>query len=130
MQTGPLGAHPEGESSSSIQVCPSAGVAAQPGRLPLDLHGKRVYVEWDPHAPVTPLGQLVYFSQFLATAGVYRDWVGACPVQYTSPNIPELNDVLGTITLSILAGNRRSAHVTALRDDTVNPTGLGAGWVL
>ena len=48
MQTGPLGAHPEGESSSSIQVCPSAGVAVQPGRLPLDLHGKRVYVEWDP----------------------------------------------------------------------------------
>jgi len=47
-----------------------------------------------------------------------------------SPNAPSLNDLLGTITLSILAGNRRYAHVTALRGDTVNPQGLGMSRVL
>jgi hypothetical protein len=96
----------------------------------LDVHGKRLYVEWDPYAPVTPLGQLVYFSQFLATAGLFRDWVADCPLQYTSPNAPSKTDVLGTVALSILAGNRRYAHVTALRGDTVNPQGLGMSRVL
>jgi hypothetical protein len=98
--------------------------------VPLDLHGKRVYVEWDPYAPVTPLGQLVYFSQFLASAGLFGKWVDDCPLHYESPNAPSLNDLLGTITLSILAGHRRYAHVTALRGDTVNPQGLGMSRVL
>ena len=47
-----------------------------------------------------------------------------------SPNAPSLNDLLGTIALSILAGHRRYAHVTALRGDTVNPQGLGMSRVL
>lgn len=99
-------------------------------RLPLDLHGGRVHVEWDPHAPVTPLGQLVYFSQFLATAGLFAEWVRECPLVYTSPNAPSLTDVLGTQTLAILAGNKRYAHVTALRGDNINPQGLGMSRVL
>lgn len=105
-------------------------MALAPARVPLDVHGKRLYVEWDPHAPVTPLGQLVYFSQFLATAGLFRDWGADCSLQYTSPNAPAKTDVLGTMALSILAGNRRYAHVTALRGDTVNPQGLGMSRVL
>jgi len=32
---------------------------------------------------------------------------------------------LGTITLSVLAGQLRYAHNTGLRADTVNPVGLG-----
>ena len=32
---------------------------------------------------------------------------------------------MGTITVAILAGQNRYAHVTALRADTVNPRGLG-----
>jgi len=30
--------------------------------LAVDTHGRRIYVEWDPASPVTPLGQLVFFS--------------------------------------------------------------------
>ena len=37
----------------------------------VDTLGRRMRVEWDPEAPVTPLGQLVFFSQFLATAGIF-----------------------------------------------------------
>lgn len=122
------GAHRAGDS----KILP-AGVAEQvlqSNRLALDLHGGRVYVEWDPYAPVTPLGQLVYFSQFLATAGLFSEWVSDCPLRYTSPNAPTLTDVLGTSTLAILAGSKRYAHVTALRGDTVNPPGLGMSRVL
>src|SRR5579864_523044 len=111
LQIAPIGAHPEGEPKSSIVSSSVSAAALQPARVPLDLHGKRIYVEWDPYAPVTPLGQLVYFSQFLATAGLFRDWVGDCPLVYTSPNAPAVTDVVGTNTLSILAGNRRYAHV-------------------
>jgi hypothetical protein len=128
LQIAPIGAHPQGERNSSV-ICPS-NLALAPARLALDVHGKRLFVEWDPQAPVTPLGQLVYFSQFLASAGLFADWVGDCPLKYSSPNAPGLNDVLGTITLSILAGNRRYSHVTALRGDTINPQGLGMNRVL
>jgi hypothetical protein len=130
LQIGPVGAHPEGEPETSILTSRQASGILQPSRIPLDVHGKRLYVEWDPYAPVTALGQLVYFSQFLATAGLFRDWVADCPLQYSSPNAPSKTDVLGTLTLSILAGNRRYAHVTALRGDTVNPQGLGMDRVL
>src|SRR5712671_7662524 len=121
-------AHPPGE--SKILPPGGAGKALQTNRLPVDLHRRRLYVEWDPHAPVTPLGQLVYFSQFLATAGLFSEWVADGPLRYTSPNAPSLTDVLGTGTLAILAGNKRYAHVTALRGDTVNPKGLGMSRVL
>jgi len=87
--------------------------------------GRRIRVEWDPAAPVTPMGQLVYFAQFLATAGLFSDWVRNCPLLYTSPNAPAKQDVLGTLTLAILAGHHRYAHITALRCDQVNPLGLG-----
>lgn len=120
--------HPSGERKTL-----PGGVAEQvlkTNRLAVDLHGRRVYVEWDPYAPVTPLGQLVYFSQFLATAGLFSEWVADCPLSYTSPNSPSLTDVLGTATLAILAGSKRYAHVTALRGDTINPAGLGMSRVL
>ncbi len=101
-------------------------VPAAPARpLAVDTHGRRFHVEWDPHAAVTPLGQLVFFSQFLATAGLFRDWVQTCPLTFTRPNAPLLPDLLGTMTLAVLAGQNRCAHVTALRADAVNPQGLG-----
>jgi hypothetical protein len=43
----------------------------------------------------------------------------------TSPNAPRKRDLLGTVMLSVLAGHRRYAHVTALRCDPVNPPLLG-----
>jgi hypothetical protein len=82
-------------------------------------------VEWDPLAPVTPFGQLVFFAQFLATSGLYSKWVAACPLHYRSGNAPKVRDVLGTAVLAVLSGAWRYAHVTALRGDRVNPKGLG-----
>lgn len=37
--------------------------------------GCRVWGEWDPAVSVTPMGQWVYFAQFLATAGLFAEWV-------------------------------------------------------
>jgi hypothetical protein len=93
--------------------------------LVVDTHGRRFHVEWDPDAPVTAMGQLVFFIQFLAVAGLFADWVRACPLRFTSHNAPLKGDVLGTFTLAILSGQNRYSHVTALRGDTVNPQGLG-----
>lgn len=115
-QIAPVRVHPEGE---GLEVQRSAATCT------VDTHGRRVHVEWDPDAPVTPLGQLVFFSQFLATAGLFRDWVKSCPLRFESPNAPGLTDLLGTILLAILSGQHRYSHVTALRADTVNPSGLG-----
>src|SRR6266576_4394471 len=124
------GSHPEGETKFSSAVAQVADKILQPGRVALDVPGPRIHVEWDPAAPVTPLGQLVYFSQFLATGGVYACWIADCPLRYTSPNAPKVGDVLGTLTLAILAGSKRYAHVTALRGDTINAQGLGMSRVL
>jgi hypothetical protein len=122
LQIARLEAHPGGEVLDPRLLAAQA-VLATP--LPVDTPGRRFHVEWDPDAPVTPLGQLVFFSQFLATGGLYANWVRACPLRFKSPNAPALTDLLGTITLAILAGHNRYAHVTALRGDTVNPQGLG-----
>lgn len=91
----------------------------------VDTLGRRIRVEWDPNAAVTPMGQLVYFAQFLATSGLFSDWVKDCPLSYTSPNAPAKQDVLGTQALAILAGHNRYSHITALRSDKVNPVGFG-----
>jgi hypothetical protein len=87
--------------------------------------GRRFHVEWDPLAPVTPLGQLVFFCQSLATSGLYSKRVATCPRRYRSPNAPSVREVLGISVLAILSGAFRYAHVTALRGDQVNPPGLG-----
>lgn len=122
LQIAPLACHPQGE---VLDPHAAAAHAVLDRPLAVDTHGRRFHVEWDPQAAVTPLGQLVFFSQFLATAGLFRDWVQACPLSFTSHNAPLLPDLLGTITLAILAGQNRYAHVTALRADSVNPQGLG-----
>lgn len=120
--------------SSALLIAHSLGEALRPpsaagtptsAPFPVDTHGRRFHVEWDPQAPVTPLGQLVFFSQFLATAGLFSDWVKDCPLRFCSPNAPTLTNLLGTITLSVLAGQFRYSHITGLRADTVNPIGLG-----
>jgi hypothetical protein len=71
--------------------------------------GGRVHVQWDDTASATPHGQLVFFAEFLATAGVFEGWVLERPIRYTSPNAPLTRDVLGTPMLGILAGAWRLA---------------------
>jgi hypothetical protein len=90
-----------------------------------DTFAGRVHVEWDAEAPVTPLGQLAFFIDYLKQAGLFDAWVADCPLFLTSPNAPPKRDVLGTVLLSVLAGHWRYAHITALRCDPVNPSLLG-----
>ena len=95
-----------------------------------DTFAGRVHIEWDTTAPVTPLGQLPFFIEYLKQGGLFDGWVADCPLSFTSPNAPRKRDVLGTLLLSVLAGHRRYAHVTALRCDAVNPPLLGMSKVV
>ena len=99
----------------------SSGASA----LPVDTGGGRYHVEWDDSAPVTPLGQLVFFAQFLHVGGRWEDFCKEAPFGFTSPNAPTHKDVLGSLAFSILCGHTRYAHVNALRFDAVNPAMLG-----
>src|SRR5271167_3098952 len=95
-----------------------------------DTYAGRVHVEWDATAPVTPFGQLPFFIEYLKQGGLFDGWVADCPLSLSSPNAPRKRDLLGTVLLSVLAGHRRYAHITALRCDPVNPPLLGMRKVL
>ena len=95
------------------------------GPVTLDTFAGPVKVEWDQASALTPLGQLVYFAEFLKVSGCFEAAVDDCPLRYTSPNAPTVRDVVGTWVLSALAGHKRYAHVTALRSDRVLPELLG-----
>jgi hypothetical protein len=69
---------------------------------------------------VTPLGQLVFFAQYLKASGLLDPWVEECPLRLRSPNAPPVRDVLGTAVLSILSGHQRYAHINGLRGDGVS----------
>lgn len=95
----------------------------------LDTFAGPVRVEWEAN-PFTPLGQIVYFIEFLKASGRFDAALGDCPLSYTSPNAPAVRDVIGTWVLSVLAGHRRYAHITALRADTVLPELMGMGKIV
>src|SRR3954449_10731046 len=109
-------AHPLGEQSERAAAGPS---------VVLDTFAGRVHVEWEPAAPVTALGHLPFFVEFLKQGGLFDNWVAACPLHYTSPNAPKKRDVLGTMVLSILAGHR-SHHGGAREWRQPGPAGDGA----
>lgn len=115
------GPHPVGE-QPQVAVEEMSAVA--------ETFGGRVHIEWDAAAPVTPLGQLPFFIEYLKQGGLFDSWVADCPLRFTSPNAPTKRDVLGTVLLSVLAGHRRYAHITTLRCDSVNPPLLGMKKVL
>jgi len=126
LQIAPIAAHLPGE-----PVLPTVlANLVLPDHLHLDSVGGRVRVEWDSQAPVTPMGQLVFFTQFLETSGRFAGWVADCPWVYTSGNAPAVRDVCGTVLLTVLSGHHRYAHVSALRGDRVNPPLLGMGQVV
>ena len=104
---------------------PRKALAGQPGAIALDTFGGRIHVEWDPAAAVTPLGQLPFFIEFLKVSGVFEGWVADCPLAYHSNHASEKRAVLATLLLSILAGHRRYAHITAMRHDSIHPELLG-----
>ena len=92
--------------------------------------GGRFHVRWDEGGSATALGQLAFFAEFLEVSGLFADGRDGCPMAYTSPNAPEVVDVLGTWLLSILDGQWRYAHVTGLRGDEVAPEILGMNKIL
>ena len=102
-------------------------VLAQAGEdvMVVDTMGGRMRVRWDEAAQATPHGQIVFFAEFLATAGVFDHWVRACPLRYSSPNASSARDVLGTLMLGILAGSKRYAHIAGVRGDAVAAKALG-----
>jgi len=91
----------------------------------VDTMGGRMHVRWDETAQATPHGQIVFFAEFLATAGVFDRWVEGCPLRYSSPNASRARDVLGTLMLGILAGAKRYAHIAGVRGDAVAAKALG-----
>jgi hypothetical protein len=100
------------------------------GELRLNTPGGRFQVRWDEGGSATALGQLAFFAEFLEVSGLFERWVAGCPLAYTSPNAPDVVDVLGTWLLSILDGQWRYAHVTGLRGDAVAPGILGMNKIL
>jgi hypothetical protein len=94
-------------------------------RVPVDTFAGRIHIEWDHNAAVTPMGQLPFFIEFLKASGLYESFLADCPLSYTSPNAPNVRDILGTLILSVLAGHKRYSHITTIRTDQVNPELLG-----
>jgi hypothetical protein len=126
-----LPAHPQGEPRpDQLPVAASPPPASLPPPVAIDSWAGQIKVEWDPNAPLTPLGQASFFIEFLKVAGVFDALVADCPLNRTSPNAPSNRDVTGTIVLSVLAGHKRYAHVTTLRADGVLPELLGIDRIL
>ena len=108
------GAHPAGE--------PAAGLPAPTEKpLALDSFAGRIEVKWAPDEAVTALGQLPFFIDFLKQADLFEPFVAEAPLQYASPNAPQVRDVLGTLLLAVTNGATRYSHVNAVRHDGVNP---------
>lgn len=122
-ESNPTEIHPKGERQLQAHEAMSDPIV-------VDTFGGRVHIQWDPQAPATPFGQLGFFIQFLKTADLFMPWVRDCPLQYNSPNAPSKVDILGTYLLAALAGQKRYAHITAMRSDQVNPKLLGMKQVM
>jgi Transposase DDE domain group 1 len=110
--------HPEGEVKKGKE-------AAESENCTVETYAGKLRIRWDDSAAVTALGQMPVFIDFLKTSGLWDGFVADCPLRYTSPNAPSQVDILGTLLMSILAGQSRYAHITGLRGDGVNPELLG-----
>jgi hypothetical protein len=114
--------HPPGEAARIVPVC-VANDDVEP--LIVDTPGGRFQAQFVPDLPVSSLGALVFFAQFLATSGGFEALVADTPLSYESNRAHAPRDVLGTLLLGILAGHYRYAHLAALRCDALAPSLLG-----
>ena len=101
------------------------GDAGEADRCTIESYAGKVHIRWDDTAAVTAMGQMPVFIDFLKTSGLWDGFVGECPLRYKSPNAPSHVDILGTLLMSVLAGQCRYAHISGLRGDGVNPELLG-----
>ena len=108
------GAHPAGERA--------AGPPARTGEpVALDSFAGRIAVQWAPDEAVTALGQPPFFIDFLKQSDLFEPFVAEALLRYSSPNAPQVRDVLGTLLLAMVNGATRYSHVNAVRHDGVNP---------
>ena len=110
--------HPEGEQ-------PREGVQPAETTLNMDSFAGKIQFQWVPEAEVSSLGQMPFCIEFWKTSGLLENWVNDGPLPYTSPNAPQIGDVLGTILLSVLAGTGGMRIISAWLGDGVNPGLLG-----
>ena len=68
-------------------------VAGGNSRVPVDTFAGRIFIEWDQDAAVTPMGQLPFFIEFMKASGLYESFLSDCPLAYTSPNAPNVQDI-------------------------------------
>ena len=64
---------------------PSKTALAGEEAIVVQTMGGRMHVRWDETARATPHGQLVFFAEFLATAGRLRSSGGAMPAELYQP---------------------------------------------
>lgn len=119
--------HPEGEQISTSNSLNKETLSTQSNQVICDTFKGTVHLEWDPHAPITPLGQLPFFIDFLKTTDLYNQWLSDCPLQtkFKGPASSGTPNILGTLFLSALSGQRRYSHITTIRNDEVNPPLFG-----
>jgi hypothetical protein len=110
--------HPTGESAT-------AGIPPAEMATSVDTFAGKVQRKWVPEAAVSSLGLMPFFIECLKTSGGFEGWAEECPLPYTSPHAPRKREVLGTMLLSVWAGQGRYAHIKAMRGDGVNPEWLG-----
>jgi hypothetical protein len=87
----------------------------------VDTPGGRYFAEFDDQTPVTREGQLLFFAQFLHAGGRWERFVSNTALYYVGNRGSAVVDVLGTVTLSILCGHWRYAHINSVRGDRLNP---------
>jgi hypothetical protein len=118
----PNEAHPQGEPPRSGRS-PSPSEDDEP--LIVDTPGGRFRAQFTPELPVSSLGALVFFAQYLATTGAFDALIADTPLRYESNRAHAPRDVLGTLLLGMLSGHYRYAHLAALRGDDIAPRLLG-----
>ena len=92
--------------------------------------GGKLDVSWSPESQVTQWGGLAYFVSYLKTSGLFDRLVEDAPFHYTSPNAPDVRDVVGTTVLAIVCGFTRYVHINRPRNDTVLAALLGLGRIV
>jgi len=73
MKLSPSKTHPQGAN-------PKHQIAQAIDKIAVDTYAGRVYIDWDHEAPVTSLGQLSFFIEFLKRTELFDRWVSACPL--------------------------------------------------
>lgn len=89
-----------------------------------------IHSQWEDSSPLTTMGYLTYFAQFLHAGQLFSAWCSDCPLEYTSNNAPKIDDVLGTGLLSVLAGHCRYSHASSLYGDDAAAEILGIGKIV